>query len=120
MKIVISATGNNLSSQMDQRLGRAPYFLMIDSENFDYFAIENRQNLRLPQGAGIQAGKTIVDNGADVVITGNCGPKAFQVLNQAGITVITGASGRIKDVIASYNKGELKSTNSANVEGHWA
>ena len=119
MKIAISATGTDLSSEMDQRLGRAPYFLMVDSENFDYFPIENKQNLNLRQGAGIQAGKTIVDNGADVVITGNCGPKAFQVLTRAGISIITGAGGRVKDVIESYNRGELKTTNTANVEGHW-
>jgi len=119
MKIAITATGTDLSSQMDQRLGRAPYFLMIDSETLDFFVIENRQNLNLPQGAGIQAGKTIVDNGADVVITGNCGPKAYEVLGQAGINVITGASGRIRSVIESYNKGEFNISNAPNVEGHW-
>ena len=119
MKIAITATGKDLSSQMDQRLGRAPYFLLVDSNTLDYFAIENQQNLNRPQGAGIQAGKTIVDNGAEVVITGNCGPKAFQVLNQAGIDIITGASGPIRDVIKSYNEGQLKSSKAANVEGHW-
>jgi|APSaa5957512622_1039677.scaffolds.fasta_scaffold29779_2 predicted Fe-Mo cluster-binding NifX family protein len=119
MKIAITATGMDLTSQMDQRLGRAPYFLMVDSKTFDFFALENTQNLHLPKGAGIQAGKTIVDNGAEVVITGNCGPKAFQVLDKAGIDIITGASGRIKDVIESYNKGDLKPSKAPNVEGHW-
>jgi predicted Fe-Mo cluster-binding NifX family protein len=85
----------------------------------EYDPVENSQNLHLPQGAGIQAGKTIVDNNADVVITGNCGPKAFKVLESAGIKILIGAKGMVSDAIAQYKNGELEITRDANVEGHW-
>ena len=120
MKIAVTSTGKELTSDMDPRFGRAAYFIIVDSETMKYEVVDNKQNLNLPQGAGIQAGKTIVDNHADVLITGNCGPKAFLVLEQAGVKIVTGAGGKIKDVVLQYKNGELKAAQGANVEGHWA
>jgi predicted Fe-Mo cluster-binding NifX family protein len=120
MKIAVTSTGKELTSDMDPRFGRAAYFLIVDSETMEYEAVDNKQNFNLPQGAGIQAGKTIVDKHADVLITGNCGPKAFLVLEQAGVKIVTGAGGKVKDVVLQYKNGELKAAQGANVEGHWA
>ena len=78
-----------------------------------------KQNLNLPQGAGIQAAKTIVDHKADVLISGNCGPKAFDVLNAAGVKIVTGGKGRVIDAITQYKNGQLKAADEPNVEGHW-
>lgn len=119
MRIAVTSTGNELESNLDTRFGRAAYFIIVDPETMKYEVVENTQNLNLPQGAGIQAGKTIVENNADVLITGNCGPKAFTVLQSAGIKIMTGAKGRVIDVISQYKSGELKASQEANVEGHW-
>ncbi|MBW2646262.1 MAG: NifB/NifX family molybdenum-iron cluster-binding protein [Deltaproteobacteria bacterium] len=120
MKIAVTSTGKTLQSDIDPRFGRAQYFIIVDPETLDFDVVENTQNLNLPQGAGIQAGKAIVDNKAEVVITGNCGPKAFQVLSAAGVKVEVGAGGRVIDGIQKYKNGELKSADGANVDGHWA
>ena len=119
MKLAITATGKDLAAKIDPRFGRAAYFIMVDSETMAYEVVNNSQSLNLPQGAGIQAGQTIVKNKADVLIAGNCGPKAFQVLQSAGIEIVAGASGSVKDAIMQYKNGDLKSTQSPNVEGHW-
>jgi predicted Fe-Mo cluster-binding NifX family protein len=119
MRIAVTSTGNELISDMDPRFGRAKYFVIVDPETLEYEVAENKQNLNLPQGAGIQAAKTIVDQKADVLISGNCGPKAFQVLNAAGIKVVTGAKGRVIDAITQYKIGDLRSSEEPNVEGHW-
>jgi predicted Fe-Mo cluster-binding NifX family protein len=119
MKIAVTSTGNELISDLDPRFGRAKYFIIVDPETLEYDVAENRQNLNLPQGAGIQSAKTIVDQKADVLISGNCGPKAFQVLNAAGIKVVTGAKGRVIDAITQYKNGQLQAAGGANVEGHW-
>ncbi len=119
MKIAVTATGPDLASDLDPRFGRASHFFIVDSQTMEYERVENAQNLDLPQGAGIQAGKTIVDSGAEVLITGNCGPKAFKVLQKAGVKVIVGARGRIADIIEQYKAGRLQPSQEANVEGHW-
>ena len=45
------------------------------------------------QGAGIQTAQLVADKGTKAVITGEVGPKAGQVLEAAGILMITGKSG---------------------------
>jgi predicted Fe-Mo cluster-binding NifX family protein len=61
MKIAVTATDNELISDMDPRFGRAEYFVVVDPQTLEYVAVANKQNLHLPQGAGIQAAKIIVD-----------------------------------------------------------
>ena len=119
MKIAVSSSGKNMASQLDPRFGRAPYFIILDPEIMTYEVVENTQNLNLPQGAGIQAAKTIVDNKANVLITGHCGPKAFRVLKGADVKIIIGATGNVADVIQQYKDGELEVVQEADVEGHW-
>jgi predicted Fe-Mo cluster-binding NifX family protein len=119
MKIAITSQGTDLDAAIDPRFGRAANFILVDPETNAFEVIENKQNLNLPQGAGIQAGKTIVDNKADAVITGNCGPKAFNVLSAAGVKIFIGAKGTVRESIERYKNDELQAANNPNVEGHW-
>ena len=119
MKIAVTSSGRDLSSPIDPRFGRCANFIIVDSDSMESQVVENSQNLNLPQGAGIQAGKTIADNQAEVLITGNCGPKAFMVLEQAGVNVITGASGTVGQVIEQFKEGKFQNATQPNVEGHW-
>ncbi|MCF8094336.1 MAG: NifB/NifX family molybdenum-iron cluster-binding protein [Desulfobacteraceae bacterium] len=119
MKVAVSSNGKTLDSEIDTRFGRAACFLLVDLNSMSCEAVENKQNLKAAQGAGIQAAKTVVDHGAGAVITGNCGPKAYAVLQQAGISVITGASGQAKDALEKYKQGELSPAEGPNVNGHW-
>jgi predicted Fe-Mo cluster-binding NifX family protein len=120
MKIAVTSTGKDLNADIDPRFGRAAYFIVVDPETMAYEVVDNAQNLDSTQGAGIQAGKTIVQNHADALITGFCGPKAFHVLNHAGVKIITNVKGRIVDAITQYKNGELELCQEPNVEGHWA
>jgi len=118
MKIGVTSAGNELISDMDPRFGRAEYFIIVDPKTLEYDVIKNNQNLDSPQGAGIQAAKTVVDQKVDVLISGNCGPNAFEVLNAAGIKVVTGTNGRVIDAIIQYKSGQLQTVGTLNVEGH--
>jgi predicted Fe-Mo cluster-binding NifX family protein len=119
MRIAISSTGKDLNARLDPRFGRAAYFIILDSITMEFKAMENSQNLNSPQGAGIQAGKAIADQQIDALITGHCGPKAFKVLQNAGVKIITGAGGRVADAIDQFKKGELEIALNADVEEHW-
>lgn len=119
MKIALTSTGPDLDADLDPRFGRAAYFVIVDPDTLAFETVANQQSIDLPQGAGIQAGKTVVDRRVSVLITGNCGPKAYNVLNSGGVAVITGAAGTLKDVLEQYRKGQLKPANAPNVDGHW-
>jgi predicted Fe-Mo cluster-binding NifX family protein len=66
-----------LQSPLDPRFGRAKYFIVLDTDSGAFSAADNSVNLNPAQGAGIQAGKRVVELGADGLITGHVGPKAF-------------------------------------------
>jgi predicted Fe-Mo cluster-binding NifX family protein len=119
MYIALSSKGNTLDSEMDPRFGRAGFFLLVDPETMEIKVIENKQNLQLPQGAGIQAAQIVVEQGARTVLTGNCGPKAFKVLQAAGVNVGIGVSGTVKEAVNQYKQGKVSFTQAPNVEGHW-
>ena len=119
MKIAVSSNGRNLESQVDQRFGRAAYFIVYDLEHDSFQAVENKQNLQAAQGAGIQSGRTVADSGARAVLTGNVGPKAYQVLNAAGIKIYLVKGGTVKEAIDAYRAGRLEPASGANVDGHW-
>ena len=119
MKIAVTTQGNDLSAQIDSRFGRAPRFLIVDTETMRFDVAPNTQSLDLAQGAGIQSAQNILVHKPDVVLTGNCGPKAFKVLRAAGVKVVVGVKGKIADAVHDYIDGKYAEATEANVEGHW-
>ena len=119
MRVAVTTNGNDLEAQIDSRFGRAPKFLVVDTETQQFEVIANTQSLDLAQGAGIQSAQNLLPYKPDVVLTGNCGPKAFRVLQAAGIKVAVGVKGRIADAVKDYLDGKYKEASEANVEGHW-
>ena len=119
MKVAITAQGADLSSTVDPRFGRAKYFIIADTESGGFEAVDNAQNLNAPQGAGIQAAQNVSAKGAEVLITGHCGPNAFRTLSAAGIKVVVGAEGTVSEALEKFKAGELKESEGADVEGHW-
>jgi predicted Fe-Mo cluster-binding NifX family protein len=117
MKICVSSTGTNLEAQLDPRFGRCLYLVILDSETMQFEAIPNMA-AGATGGAGIQAAQAIASKGAKVVITGNVGPNAFGALSAAGIEIMTGASGTVKEVVEKYKKGELGKTSAPTVGEH--
>lgn len=119
MKIAISVTERSPQADVDQRFGRAKYFAIVDMDSEAIEFLDNRVNLEAPSGAGVQAASTVVASGADVVITGNCGPKAFRTLSEGKVKVVVGAKGKLSDAVAKFKNGEYEFASIANVEGHW-
>jgi predicted Fe-Mo cluster-binding NifX family protein len=119
MKIAVTSQGKDLASQVDPRFGRAAYVLIVDSETFDFEVLDNKENVNSLKGAGIQAAVAISNKGAEVLLTGFCGPNAFKTLKAAKIGVANNAGGTIREVVKAYLAGKLPLSEEANVEGHW-
>ena len=118
MKIAISATGPSLDAEVDPRFGRCQYFLIVNPDTMEFEAIDNTSKVA-SGGAGIASAQAVAGKGAQVVLTGNCGPNASQTLSGAGVQVITGVSGKIKDVVEGYKSGRYKTTSGPNVSAHF-
>lgn len=119
MKIAVSTSGDNPAAALDSRFGRAARFLIYNTDTKDFKSIDNAQNLNAPQGAGIQAAQTVANAGAEAVITGHCGPKAFRVLQVAGIKVYNCQAATVEEALGLLAEGTLQVASEADVEGHW-
>jgi predicted Fe-Mo cluster-binding NifX family protein len=98
---------------MDPRFGRCDYFVIVDGDTMEVEAVEN-PNVMASGGAGIQSAQLVAEKGAEVVLTGHCGPNAFQTLGAAGIPVCVGASGTVGHAVELYKKGELSPAGAPN------
>ncbi|NOR79170.1 MAG: dinitrogenase iron-molybdenum cofactor biosynthesis protein [Methanophagales archaeon] len=117
MKLCVTATAGDLNAQVDPRFGRCQYFVIVDSETMAFEAMAN-EAIAAPGGAGIQAAQTMVNNGVAVVISGNIGPNAFQVLSTAGVKIATGAYGTVQEATEMYKSGKLGETIASTVDAH--
>lgn len=119
MKVAVTSEGTTLDAAVDPRFGRAKYFILVDTDADAFEAVDNVQNLNAASGAGIQSAERVINKGAEAVVTGHCGPKAFRTLSTAEIKIYIGAKGTVKDAVESLKAGTLQPAENADVEGHW-
>ena len=119
MKVAVTSQGAELASQVDPRFGRAPYFVIAETDGDSFNALGNEQNVNASQGAGIQSAQAIADQGVEALLTGHCGPNAFRALKTAGIRIYVGASGTVSEALEKFKAGALEEAAQADVEGRW-
>ncbi len=119
MKIAVTTSGTDLNAPLDTRFGRAAGFLVFDTDSGTIESADNSQNLNAPQGAGIQTAQNVAATGAEAVISGHCGPKAFRVLSASNIAVYPCSAATVGEALDLYKAGKLAAADGADVEGHW-
>ncbi len=119
MKVAVTARGVTLDDEVDPRFGRALYILIIDTDSLEFEAVDNSENVNALKGAGIQTATIISEKGAEVLLTGYCGPNAFKTVNAAGIKVVNDVTGTVREAVEKFKTGPVKYSAGANVEGHW-
>lgn len=118
MKVAVSATEKDLDALLDPLFGRCTFFIVVDTVDMSFEAFDN-QNIAVQEEAGIQSARFVASKGADLVMTGHCGPNAVQELSKEGIEIIVGLMGTVRQVVDRYKTGRLLTTHKANVEEYF-
>ena len=118
MKVAVSSSGRDLESPVDPRFGRCAYFVVVDTETMGFEVVPNA-SVEIPHGAGIGAAQLVASRGVKAVLTGNVGPNAFSALSAAGVQVVTGTSGIVREVVERFKNGELSTGIGPTVGGHF-
>jgi predicted Fe-Mo cluster-binding NifX family protein len=118
MRICVTAQDGNLESKVDPRFGRCTYFIFVDADTMEFDAVKNDQAQAMG-GAGVQAGQSVVDNNAEVLLTGNIGPNAYRTLEAGNVEIITGVEGTVREAIERYKREELESSGGPSVDTHF-
>ena len=118
MKIAITAENGSLDAPLDPRFGRCAWFIILDTASPEAFnAVENRA-ASAGGGAGVQASQTIIDAGVRTVISGNFGPKAYDALDAAGISMCVVEAQTVRQAIEAFNAGKCTLIDSPSAAAH--
>jgi predicted Fe-Mo cluster-binding NifX family protein len=110
MKIALPVDEKNMETTVCPSFGRAPYFLIYDTDSNDYIFYDN--NAAVSQGgAGIKAAQSLVDNQVNALLTPRCGENAAQVLKAAGIKLYKTVSASVMDNVNAFNDDKLSLLN---------
>nr|WP_320132708.1 NifB/NifX family molybdenum-iron cluster-binding protein [uncultured Holophaga sp.] len=116
-RIAITSEGPTLQDAVDPRFGRAGGFMVVDSETLESTYVDNGSTQTLAQGAGIQAAENISRAGAEVLLTGFVGPKAFAALQAAGIRVAQNLENlTVGEAVARFRAGQVEFAQAPNSE----
>ena len=117
MKIALPSRDGNI----DDHFGHCSYYTIITVDNG---IITEEQTMDSPEGCGCKSNiaPLLAQAGVKIMLAGNMGDGALNVLNTNGIEVIRGCSGTVKDVANAWLSGELqdslKSCSHTHEDGH--
>ena len=98
-----------LESPIAYHFGRCRYYMFVDVEDSEIKGVRVMENPFFGSHISGAVPQFIADQGARVVIAGGMGPRAMNMLRSLGVEPITGATGRVKDVLRDYLAGRLTS-----------
>jgi predicted Fe-Mo cluster-binding NifX family protein len=104
MKIAIPANAPDLGARVENRLGTAPYLLVIDLDDLSFEAVAGPSATGGP-GAGIEAISIVTGMGAEAILAGFISPHIALTLEEKGVVVITPVVGSVMDAIEKYRQG---------------
>ncbi len=118
MKLAVCAQGEGLKAKVDERFGRCPCFVIVDTENADRVITVNNSDADASGGAGPQAAQLLAGLGVSAVALGNVGPNAATALEAAKIAVYSGITGTVEETLQKYRAGDLHPVSEASVPPH--
>lgn len=107
MKIMISSTGTDEKSIVDEKFGRAEHYIIYDSTDEQYTDLVNTAQLGA-HGAGPKAAQIAIDEAVDYILTGNLGPKAMRVIEHTDIKVYYVKPGTVRENVNSFQDDLLE------------
>lgn len=84
MILFISAKQSSLESPIDERFGRAPWLVKLDTATNQWEAYSN-PGANQSSGAGVAAAQFVIDLKGDAIISGDYGPHAASAFRIAKI-----------------------------------
>jgi predicted Fe-Mo cluster-binding NifX family protein len=117
VKIVVTSSSTDLDAPTSRVFGRAPFYVLVDTETMSFEALENPERRAL-RGVGFYSPEWIVERGAQAVVTGSVGPNAFRVLQDLGLPVYLSAGGTVRKAVEAYRAGRLQPAEGPNVSTH--
>ncbi len=106
MRIVIPANGTDLDAPTSPVFGRCQTFIFVNPETLEVEALPNPA-AEAPGGAGVQAAQLVLRHGAEAVIARRLGPKAFGLIQSAGIPAYVLEGATVREAVQAFQARRL-------------
>jgi predicted Fe-Mo cluster-binding NifX family protein len=106
MRIAIPVDEKSIGASVCQSFGRAPYFLIYDTDSKESEFINNSAAAS-QGGAGIKTAQAVVDYRIGALLTPRCGENASEVINAANIKIYKTTDASAPDNINAFINGKL-------------
>ena len=107
MRIAIPCINDDgLNSEISMHFGRSPYYAFIDIEDNEIKNIEVKPVPFAEHRPG-DLPNFVKENKGDIVIAYGMGGRAIDFFNQLGIKVVTGAQGRVGEIVKAFLNEKL-------------
>jgi predicted Fe-Mo cluster-binding NifX family protein len=92
--------------QIDSHFGHCEYYTLFTTNGQ---TIVDQEIMESPTGCGCKSdiAPILANMGVKIMLAGNMGDGAVNVLNNAGIEVVRGCSGNVKDVALAWLAGSI-------------
>lgn len=108
MKICIPSSGPEPDDLIDDRFGRAPYFIIHDTDS-DKTESHRNDAAGGSGGVGPKAAQFLIRHHVDMVVTGRVGGNALEALKAGGIKVyLYEGGGPVREALKAALSGDLK------------
>ncbi len=121
MKVAVSATSEDIKQPVNPVFGRCPGYIIAEIDEKKVMKTKFVQNPGASSGtgAGIAAAQAVVSQAVQAVISGNFGPNAFMVLQQAGIKIYGTVGLTVEQALQQLAEGKLEEAGNSTVPGHF-
>lgn len=113
--IAISAASGSLDANVEPLFGRSRFFILADPDTLEWETLDNLPILFSQQLLEMCTARNLVRKQVQTVITGKCGPKAFEELKSAGVKVILDTKGTVRQALEKFKRGHTRPAMGPNV-----
>lgn len=107
-KLIVPAEGNEgTDAQVASHFGRAPFFTVVELQDGKVVNTKTVQNTGEHFGGQRHPHENLLSLKPDVIVAQGMGPGGLQSFRNVGVRVLQTAAGTVKDVVESFQKGEL-------------
>ncbi|MEN6573009.1 NifB/NifX family molybdenum-iron cluster-binding protein [Methanobacterium aggregans] len=97
-----------LNSPICPHFGKTPYLTILKIEDDIVMDLEAFETHGRHSGGHATAAEVILVNDGDIVVCGNLGAKAVEMLSNGGVQVFSGATGTVNQAFQQWKNGDLK------------
>jgi predicted Fe-Mo cluster-binding NifX family protein len=113
MRIAIACEDQaGLEGTVSLHFGRCPYYTLLDLEGNQVKTWKVVENPYYGNHVPGKVPEFIHSQKANVMIAGGMGPRAIEFFDGYGIEAVTGAVGKVREVLEAYLRGDLRGAGS--------